>query len=321
MSECTVGQALVGAAVEAEVSSSARIHGGASAPRFQEAEVAAGHPIGDHPGEGRLPQFSEIPLLGYPERPVLFTHELHLDERLTREAVAELADRVPPEEIVYEKGTKPLLVPSEGAPRGVVDRPGDIIRDLDDGRRVDGDHGRRNRPCHCRSDFQHDRSAPAGRSWRLRAKCAIAAHSSSSVRRTQPLRHTSTSSSIFSFIAGGPRPSVSEISGATSSGGVRSTGTGRVRMAGSRFCPQQSILSRFRLDTVSTSPLSCRTGWSTVRTRPCLSRFRFIRPRRRATGGSRTSTHWYGNSISIPTNQGVQQSSIVRRSALLVSGL
>jgi len=93
--------------------------------------VAAGHPIGDDPGEGRLPQFSEIPLLGYPERPVLFTHELHLDERLTRESVAGLADRVPPEEIVYEEGTKPLLVPSEGAPRGVVDRPGDIIRDLE----------------------------------------------------------------------------------------------------------------------------------------------------------------------------------------------
>ena len=79
----------------------------------------------------RLPTFAELPLCGYPDRPVLFAHDLHLDERMTQAAVADLADRLPADEVVYEQATKPLLVPSEGPPRGALERPGDVIRNLD----------------------------------------------------------------------------------------------------------------------------------------------------------------------------------------------
>ena len=54
------------------------------------------------PIEQRLPTFAELPLCGYPDRPVLFAHELHLDERMTPAAVADLADRLPVDEVVYE---------------------------------------------------------------------------------------------------------------------------------------------------------------------------------------------------------------------------
>jgi hypothetical protein len=83
------------------------------------------------PVEDRLPPFAEIHLCGYPDRPVLFEHELHRDDRLSRAAIADLADRLPVDEVVYEQATKPLLVPSEGPPRGKLERPGDVIRTLD----------------------------------------------------------------------------------------------------------------------------------------------------------------------------------------------
>ncbi len=83
------------------------------------------------PVEEGLPTIAELPLRGYPDVPVEFVHDVHLDPRMTPEAIADLADRLPPEEVAYETATKPLVVPAEGPPRGALERPGDVIRDLD----------------------------------------------------------------------------------------------------------------------------------------------------------------------------------------------
>lgn len=83
------------------------------------------------PVENRLPTIAELPFCGYPDRPLEFVHEIHLDERMTPAAIADLADRLPAEEVAYETATKPLVVPEEGPPRGTLERPGDVIRNLD----------------------------------------------------------------------------------------------------------------------------------------------------------------------------------------------
>jgi hypothetical protein len=59
-----------------------------------------------------------------------FAHALHRDERLTLPAVADLADRLPRRSVIADTATQPLLVPQGGPPRGVLERPGDVIRDL-----------------------------------------------------------------------------------------------------------------------------------------------------------------------------------------------
>ena len=59
-----------------------------------------------------------------------FTHDLHLDDRLTLAAVADLADRLPRRSVIADTAAQPLLVPQGGPPRGALERPGDVIRDL-----------------------------------------------------------------------------------------------------------------------------------------------------------------------------------------------
>jgi hypothetical protein len=59
-----------------------------------------------------------------------FTHDLHLDDRLTLAAVADLADRLPRRSVIADTAAQPLLVPQGGPPRGALQRPGDVIRDL-----------------------------------------------------------------------------------------------------------------------------------------------------------------------------------------------
>ena len=66
----------------------------------------------------------------FPVRSVGFTHDLHLDDRLTLPAVADLADRLPRRSVIADTAAQPLLVPQGGPPRGVLERPGDVIRDL-----------------------------------------------------------------------------------------------------------------------------------------------------------------------------------------------
>ena len=60
-----------------------------------------------------------------------FALHLHEDDRLTIEAVADLADRLPRQSVIYDTAAQPLLVPQGGFPRGVLPRPGDVIRDLE----------------------------------------------------------------------------------------------------------------------------------------------------------------------------------------------
>jgi hypothetical protein len=66
----------------------------------------------------------------FPRGSVGFSHDLHLDDRLTYAAVADLADRLPRRSVIADTAAQPLLVPQGGPPRGVLERPGDVIRDL-----------------------------------------------------------------------------------------------------------------------------------------------------------------------------------------------
>src|SRR5215470_19030763 len=66
----------------------------------------------------------------FPARSVGFTHDLHLDGRLTLQSVADLADRLPRRSVIADTAQQPLLVPQGGPPRGALERPGDVIRDL-----------------------------------------------------------------------------------------------------------------------------------------------------------------------------------------------
>ena len=74
---------------------------------------------------------ARIPFEGaFPERPTEFVHDLHLDPRLTLDAVADLADRLGRRSVIYDTAEQPLLVPYGGPPRGALARPGDVIRSM-----------------------------------------------------------------------------------------------------------------------------------------------------------------------------------------------
>jgi hypothetical protein len=66
----------------------------------------------------------------FPGQSLEFIHDLHLDDRLTLAAVADLADRLPRRSVIADTAAQPLLVPRGGPPRGALERPGDVIRDL-----------------------------------------------------------------------------------------------------------------------------------------------------------------------------------------------
>jgi hypothetical protein len=66
----------------------------------------------------------------FPGRSVGFIHDLNLDDRLTLASVADLADRLPRRSVIADTAAQPLLVPQGGPPRGALERPGDVIRDL-----------------------------------------------------------------------------------------------------------------------------------------------------------------------------------------------
>jgi hypothetical protein len=66
----------------------------------------------------------------FPGRAMEFVHDLHLDGRVTLASVADLADRLPRRSVIADTAAQPLLVPRGGPPRGALERPGDVIRDL-----------------------------------------------------------------------------------------------------------------------------------------------------------------------------------------------
>lgn len=79
-----------------------------------------------------LPTLEQLPSGGaFPEQPAEFAHRLHHDDRLTVQAVADLADRLPRNSVIYDTAAQPLLVPQGGPPRGALPRPGDVIRNLE----------------------------------------------------------------------------------------------------------------------------------------------------------------------------------------------
>jgi mannose-6-phosphate isomerase-like protein (cupin superfamily) len=81
---------------------------------------------------GQVPKMiGQIPFDdAFPRRAVGFIHDLHLDDRLTLASVADLADRLPRRSVIADTAAQPLLVPQGGPPRGALERPGDVIRDL-----------------------------------------------------------------------------------------------------------------------------------------------------------------------------------------------
>ena len=80
-----------------------------------------------------LPTLDQLPFGGaFPEQPAEFVHPLHDDPRLTLEAIADLADRLPRESVICDTAEQPLLAPQGGPPRGALARPGDVIRNIED---------------------------------------------------------------------------------------------------------------------------------------------------------------------------------------------
>jgi hypothetical protein len=63
--------------------------------------------------------------------PVEFSHTLQDHPLLTLEAIAKLADDLPRDSVIYDTANQALLVPQGGPPRGELERPGDVIRNLD----------------------------------------------------------------------------------------------------------------------------------------------------------------------------------------------
>jgi mannose-6-phosphate isomerase-like protein (cupin superfamily) len=87
--------------------------------------------MGAQPQEQVAKTIGQIPFDdAFPRQALGFTHDLHLDDRLTLAAVADLADRLPRKSVIADTAAQPLLVPQGGPPRGALQRPGDVIRDL-----------------------------------------------------------------------------------------------------------------------------------------------------------------------------------------------
>src|SRR5215475_14053891 len=87
--------------------------------------------MGIKPPEPAFKAIGQLPFDdAFPHRAVGFSHELHLDDRLTLASVADLADPLPRRSVIADTAVQPLLVPQGGPPRGALERPGDVIRDL-----------------------------------------------------------------------------------------------------------------------------------------------------------------------------------------------
>jgi mannose-6-phosphate isomerase-like protein (cupin superfamily) len=83
-----------------------------------------------HPARQLLPALEEMSSgIEFPRRPVGFSHGLCLDPRMELESIAALAERLP-ESVVCDTAAQALLVPRGGPPKGVLERPGDVIRNL-----------------------------------------------------------------------------------------------------------------------------------------------------------------------------------------------
>ncbi len=77
-----------------------------------------------------LPVLEEISSRSeFPTRPVEFAHGLCFDTRMELESIAALAERLP-QSVVCDTAAQALLVPQGGPPKGVLERPGDVIRNL-----------------------------------------------------------------------------------------------------------------------------------------------------------------------------------------------
>ena len=168
------------------------VGGAVSADGFWEASVAA------QPVEQVPLTIEQIAFGGYPDRPVEFVHDLHLgDDRLNIASIADLADRLPRQSVIYDTAALPLLDPEGGMPRGALDRPGDVIRNLKSANAWITLLNAEVDPVYAELMWSHmlDQLEPgmiATGSWPSMARSAIGRHSSLSHPRIRSRRSTST---------------------------------------------------------------------------------------------------------------------------------
>lgn len=65
----------------------------------------------------------------FPTRPAAFVHGLYLDPRMELESIADLAERLP-HSVVCDTAEQALLVPRGGPPKGILEQPGEVIRNM-----------------------------------------------------------------------------------------------------------------------------------------------------------------------------------------------
>lgn len=80
----------------------------------------------------QCPDIAQIAFVdAFPEEAIGFVHDLHQDPRLCLRSLADLADRLPKASVIFDTATQPLLAPAGGPPRGALEHPGDVIRNLE----------------------------------------------------------------------------------------------------------------------------------------------------------------------------------------------
>ena|SRR5215468_5850560 len=203
--------------------------------------------MGAHPLEQVPKTIGQIPFDdAFPARSVGFAHDLYLDDRLTLAAVADLADRLPRRSVIADTAAQPLLVPQGGPPRGALERPGDVIRDLHDANAwltllmVEDDPGMAEIMNNHLDQLEAGMTAKQGKRAKLRKRVAFVFVSSPN--SVTPV-HFDIEHSLLMQVSGSKTVSIGRW-GATQIDGTSSTGTGTAPTGGSRICLRRSPRTR-----------------------------------------------------------------------------
>ena len=170
-----------------------------------------------------------------------FVHDLHLDARLTLAAVADLADRLPRRSVIADTAAQPLLVPQGGPPRGALERPGDVIRDLHNANawltllNVEDDPGMAEIMNTHLDQLESGMTAKQGKRAKMRKRVAFVFVSSPN--SVTPV-HFDIEHSLLMQVSGSKTVSIGRWR-ATQLDGTSSTGTGTAPTGGSRTLPPE----------------------------------------------------------------------------------
>ena len=175
----------------------------------------------------------------FPRESAGFSHDLHLDERLSFASVADLADRLPRRSVIADTAEQPLLVPQGGPPRGVLERPGDVIRDLRSANawltllNVDEDPGMAEVMNTKLDQLESGMIARWGRRSKMHRRVAFIFVSSPTFGHAGPLRHRTQPVDADQWEQDSQHRPLGE---RRSIDGMSSTGTGTALTGGSRLC-------------------------------------------------------------------------------------